>query len=260
MTGADRQFFRDWFNRYVSRYYGQNPAYDRNFKLKEDHSLRVCDNTFEIISGDEVETDSVYLAEVCALFHDIGRFEQLRKFGTFNDKLSVNHAHLGSEILESEAILLRLSEPERDIIIRAVRDHNLQNLPGDYDNPEVFFQCRLLRDADKLDILNVLSRHYTSFLSGSDSVLDLNLPDEAVFSPGVIEDIFNSKSVDFRKLRTLNDFKLAQLSWVFDLNFPRSLQLLKERAYLTAIISTLPENSVTAGVFNHINNYLQSTD
>lgn len=33
------------------------------------------------------------------MLHDIGRFEQIRCFGTFNDGMSVDHAELGADIL-----------------------------------------------------------------------------------------------------------------------------------------------------------------
>ena len=40
------------------------------------------------------------IAEAVALLHDVGRFEQYKRYGTFNDRKSVNHAALGVEIMK----------------------------------------------------------------------------------------------------------------------------------------------------------------
>ncbi len=42
-------------------------------------------------------------------------------------------------------------------------------------------------------------------------------------------------------LRTLNDFKLLQLSWLYDMNFPVSLQMVHERRYVDKIVNVLPD-------------------
>ena len=39
------------------------------------------------------------VAWLLGMLHDIGRFEQIRCFGTFNDGMSVDHAELGADIL-----------------------------------------------------------------------------------------------------------------------------------------------------------------
>jgi hypothetical protein len=36
-------------------------------------------------------------------------------------------------------------------------------------------------------------------------------------------------------IKTLNDLKLLQMGWAYDLNFPRSFRLLSERRYLETI-------------------------
>ena len=36
------------------------------------------------------------LAYLCAVYHDIGRFEQLKRYNTFSDAESFNHALLSS--------------------------------------------------------------------------------------------------------------------------------------------------------------------
>ena len=58
--------------------------------------------------------------------------------------------------------------------------------------------------------------------------------------------------VNLSMLKTLNDFKLLQLSWVFDLNFTASFRQLQERDYIGGIAATLPRSdridSLVAGL------------
>jgi hypothetical protein len=49
--------------------------------------------------------------------------------------------------------------------------------------------------------------------------------------------------INLAMLRTLNDFKLLQLSWVFDLNFPESFRLVRELRYLERLVALLPEET-----------------
>ena len=43
------------------------------------------------------------------LLHDIGRFEQVRRYGTFVDSVSVDHAALGADLLFREGLLDRFA-------------------------------------------------------------------------------------------------------------------------------------------------------
>jgi hypothetical protein len=44
-------------------------------------------------------------------------------------------------------------------------------------------------------------------------------------------------------LETADDFKLLQLSWVFDLNFRESFAILAERDYIETLATLLPHQS-----------------
>jgi len=58
-------------------------------------------------------------------------------------------------------------------------------------------------------------------------------------------------------LRTLNDFKLLQMGWIFDVNFPRTFQLVRERAYLKIIMDTLPTSAKVSEIFSKVQSYLE---
>ena len=45
-------------------------------------------------------------------------------------------------------------------------------------------------------------------------------------------------------MKSLNDFKLLQLSWVFDLHFSETLRQAKKRGDLFAIARSLPDDPI----------------
>jgi hypothetical protein len=61
------------------------------------------------------------------------------------------------------------------------------------------------------------------------------------YSEEILSCIHRKQMVSLSKVKTLNDFKLMQLSWIFDLNFKTSFRLLLERNYIDRIISQLPQ-------------------
>ena len=56
------------------------------------------------------------LALLCALFHDIGRFEQLKQYDTFLDHKSVDHASLSCRVLRENHVLDRLPETDTEAV------------------------------------------------------------------------------------------------------------------------------------------------
>jgi len=98
---------------------------------------------------------------------------------------------------------------------------------------ETIFFLRLVRDADKLDIWRVFAEYYDKDDAERESAADL------VFL--MLQDIPMPLSRACRKeacnpsaLKTLNDFRIMQLTWVYDLNFRFRSGLLQNRATLSA--------------------------
>jgi hypothetical protein len=46
--------------------------------------------------------------------------------------------------------------------------------------------------------------------------------------------------ISMEQLRTRNDFKLLQMAWIYDVNFPPTFRMIAERGYLETIRNTLP--------------------
>jgi len=230
---------RSWFNAYTRSFLTGDPNKDSAHQLKIDHTGRVCKNIRLLAASIDLPEDQMRIAEVVALFHDLGRFEQYKRYGTFNDRKSVNHAALGVAIMEKTGVLKDLDEDERKRIIDAVRFHNAPALPSGKPPEELIF-LRLIRDADKLDIWRVFADFYR-YDNKPETAIVQHLPDQRSWTPSIIEAIVNRRMARFSHMETLNDFKLLQLSWVFDLNFPETYLLAKQRGDLAVIAGTLPD-------------------
>ena len=230
---------QSWFNAYTKSFLTGDPQKDSAHRLKIDHTARVCKNIRLLAASIDLPEDQVRIAEAVALLHDLGRFEQFKQYGTFNDRKSVNHAALGVEIMEKTGVLAALSDDERKWIVDAVRFHNAPALPSGMPHRELLF-LRLIRDADKLDIWRVFADFYR-YDNQPERAIVQHLPDRPSWTGSIIEDILNRRMARFSNMKTLNDFKLLQLSWVFDLNFPKTFVLARQRGDLSVIAGTLPD-------------------
>jgi hypothetical protein len=180
------------------------------------------------------------LAEATGLFHDIGRFPQYARYKTFRDSISVNHGKLGAEILGEKGFLGGIDAKESGTIVNAVKFHNAFAAPL-LDNAEDFFFLRLVRDADKLDIWRIFLKFFKEGKNGNASEIALGLPDTPGYSEKALACIHERKAISHGLLMNMNDLKLLQLSWVFDLNFRPSFELVKENDYLEKLFALLPQ-------------------
>ena len=234
-----------WFEQYVKEFSSTDPDAQENIDLKKEHTYRVRATIQDIGKSIDLSEEDICLAEACALLHDIGRFEQHKKYGTFLDSKSENHGALGVRILRKYKVLKNFTLATQKIIIRSVGCHNLSFIPEKNNNEWILF-LKLLRDADKIDILYVVTEYYKNSVNRRNKVLELDLPDSDIISDAVYERISKGHIALLKDLRTLNDFKLYQMGWVYDLNFSRSLEIIKERRYLEMIRNSLPKSSQKA--------------
>jgi HD superfamily phosphohydrolase len=240
MTQGDLTFFKKWFSDYCGSFYSSNIEDQRNISLKEEHTSHVCMNMVGITQGLSLTENQRMLAETVALFHDIGRFPQYVKYKTFRDSISVNHGMLGAQTLIEEKILQKLPVHEQEVIIQAVKFHNAFSIPKK-EREDIIFFIKLIRDADKLDIWRVLIEYYEAPDEYKASAVGLGLPEVPEYSENLLSSIYKKEIISLAKIKTLNDFKLLQLSWIFDLNFKPSFKLLSERGYIEKISANLPQ-------------------
>jgi putative nucleotidyltransferase with HDIG domain len=230
--------------------------------LKRDHTLRVCREIIGIGEALGLSEPDLLLAQVIALLHDIGRFEQFKRYNTFLDAASANHAALGVEVIKAQHLLDPLPPEEQRLIIDAVRFHNAADLPGDRDRRTLFFMG-LIRDADKLDIWQVVIDHYLNHGKDTDKFIELGFEDRGGYTPEAFQALFQRQFVRSAAVKQLNDFKLMQISWVFDLNFTPTIARVKSRQYIEKIASTMPQcpdlTTALGHVFDHMDTHTHDT-
>lgn len=203
--------------------------YDRSngkIELKIVHTLAVADVMDRLTEALQLDGRQCFLAHICAVFHDIGRFEQVRKYDTFLDHLSVDHAELGCEVLKQEKLLKELSETEQRMVLTAIRNHNRFRIEEGLDE-ETLLLCRLIRDADKCDIFRVFACE--------DMVDTMGETEEQVAQETITDAVYNSifehQCVKKEVRRTGLDKWVSFLAFFFDLYFKESMELLAENRY-----------------------------
>jgi len=218
------------FRAYFESFTGLTEQQEKNFSIKFDHSLRVASNCNTIAQKMEWTEEERGLACMAGIFHDVGRFKQLLEYNTFNDAKSVDHAELALQEIEQQGFLADLDEEQQVPVLEAIRYHNKRELPRGLSE-NVLRYAQLLRDADKLDILKVISDYYSN--SRATPILGGNLVSK--------ENVANQM-----------DIKIMQLSWVFDVNYKYSFQLLMEKRFLEKIYASLPKNDTVIQIYRRV--------
>ena len=259
MTLKDLKHLKAWFADYVAGFYTDDADNNRTVSLKEKHTKRVCENIIILGNTLGLSDQEMILAETMGLFHDIGRFKQYAIYGTFDDMASENHAGLGLLEMATHNVLAVCSRDEKRWIEKAIAYHNAATIPEDEDEKTLFY-IRLLRDADKLDIWKVLTDYYKERDKQPNSVLEIGLPDDPACSPQIVAAIRERRFARIEDLKSLNDFKLLQISWVFDLNFTHSFRAVKTCEYIEQIEATLPHSKeiieAMKQAHDHVNSHL----
>ena len=227
------------FREYCSRYDTNNVM----IRLKVDHTFRVAGLAERI--GASAGADSSF-SWFLGLLHDIGRFEQFRRFGTFVDQRSADHAELGADILFKDGVIDSLPTEElndtvpdwRRIAETAVRLHNKYELPGDMDNGTKDY-CNILRDADKSDIFRVIMTE-PPYLGRNQRILS-GSADKSMPAAGaeVMSFVMEHRCVAKELVKTDFEGLICQSCMAFELVFPLSREIVSEQGYLHELL-TLP--------------------
>lgn len=247
--------YRAWFSRFVQEHAAGNEQDQRNIRMKDEHTHRACDNALRIAAELGLDARNTALAGAIALFHDVGRFPQYLRYRTFQDSVSVNHAVLGAKILLERNVLRDLPKQECSLIIRTVTLHNVFTLPGSLD-PETLLHAQIVRDADKLDIWRVFIRYFLQDPADRPSAAALSLPDTPAYSSDVLTSLERREMVRLASLRSLNDFKLLQLAWIYDLNFAPSLRMVLERNVIDQLSATVPQTREVSRALDAVRQYV----
>lgn len=249
---------KNWFLKYAESFYKGDAEFDNNIKLKIDHTFRVISVIKDICEYEELSDKDKNLAETIALLHDVGRFEQLKRYNTFADVLSTDHAELGLDVCENYKLLEKYGELDSCLIEYAIKYHNKLMLPFSASPLEKMF-ATLIRDADKVDIFKTLINHFSNWDGEKSSVVTFGLTIDKKLTPEAVQKILNGQIVEHKDMRTAYDFALMLIGWLNDLNYERSLQLIIERGYLESLLKILPEGDEKDKIVNWVNLQLQTS-
>lgn len=256
VTESHLENLKQWFSGYVKLFYSTDPVVQQAIELKEKHSLSVCNEILNISKKLILSDNNLRIAETMALFHDIGRFEQFTCYKTFVDKKSENHGELGVKVLQREKTLADLNEDTQILILKAISYHNRLSVPED-ESPACIYFSKLLRDADKLDIFNLVSTYYYSGNSERSAAIELDLPDTPTVSDEVMMGLHDGRIIGMQHLKSLNDFKLLQMAWIYDINYQPTFQMVHERGYIKKIRDTLPASKKIDQIYYRLLHHLK---
>ena len=214
------------YDSYVDSYRDSDGRLPPMMQLKRIHTAFVVANAKAIADGEGFSPEKREAALSAALLHDTGRYEQLRRYDTFKDSDSVDHAVLSHEIVKGKGWV---SSPA---ILNAILYHNRRELPADMDELTEI-AAHTVRDADKLDIFRVLEDQVAHTDWRKESKAFWNLAVSAPPNPVVADCIERRSPVDYRHIRSLSDFVLIQVGWMISgLHFATSRRICNERGHL----------------------------
>jgi len=115
--------------------------------------------------------------------------------------------------------------------------------------------CKLIRDADKLDIFRVIIEYEKERQNNPNPAMDY-LPFEPGYNKELLKDILLGRNIDNNSLKNYNDRKLYELSWILDLNFHFSFNYIKEKKVLETLINCLPKNEEIISIYKYLEQYI----
>lgn len=232
-------------------YYLSYPHTEMN-DLKWAHTGRVAADAARILAGEKLPERLARLGMLAAWLHDTGRFEQFRRFGTFSDRISVNHALMSCAEVLRMGWLDGLPAADRNLVLRAIECHNMKEIPPGLPEDEQL-AAHLVRDADKLDICTLLDQALKreGYLE-SHPELYWGLPFAGAPSAAVTDAILAGREVDYADIGSVADFVLIQVGWCAGgFHFATSRRLTAERDTVGTrerfLLKTVPEAASVIG-------------
>ena len=202
--------FKKIFDEYVSKF-----EQTSKIKLKYEHTLRVADNCYNIASSLDLSDEDKKIAYLIGLCHDLGRFKQLALTDSFSDnKTNMNHAELSVNILFKESLINKFIDTMDydELIKNAILSHNQDKIDKNLGERSKLF-ASILRDADKLDILNIITFENKENIFWFDEYHALEINDK------VLNDHLNGKLVDYKDINTNFDLAIAYYNYALDINY-----------------------------------------
>ena len=217
----------DEFLKYVDNF----DLNEKPIKMKKDHSFRVMDISNRIAVDLNLEKEKIELATLIGLLHDIARFEQFKQFKTFSDLKSFDHGDYGVQLLEKDNMIRKYIDTDKydNILKKAIKNHNKFTIEDGLVEEEELF-CKIVRDADKLDIFYEAA---TMFWEN-----DIEKIENGRIRPEIKEQFIEGKLINKKDISMKDGAeKIIQvLAFIYDINFATSFKIIYESKYIDIII------------------------
>ena len=208
----------NYFDEYVFNYDMSDP--DINYKYH--HSYRVM-NVMELLATKlNMSKKDIYLAKVIGLLHDIGRFEQDKLYNSFKDG-KFDHGNYGLTVLKETNFLnkINIDKSDYEVVYKAIDNHNQFKINDGLTERELLF-AKLIRDADKLDILYAL---------GNQNIKEVLKQDDEEISQKISKDFFKNNQGNVKDIKSKNDGLIINFGYIYDINFKETYQIIYENKY-----------------------------
>lgn len=222
---VDVELAKKRFLKYTEKFDLKN----ENIERKQQHSLRVMQISKEIAKKMKLEKEKIKLAALIGLLHDIARFEQYTIYGTFRDFDSIDHGDYGVQILEKDIRKYINVDEYDEIIKKSVKNHNKYKIEEGLDIEEELF-AKIVRDADKIDIIY---EAVDTFWKKEKDVLEI---EHGKLSEKMLEDFYSYMVSNSLNSASRADQILRFASFIFDINFKCSFEMLKENDNISKMI------------------------
>lgn len=223
---------KQYFKEYISNYDINNPK----INLKVIHIYNVAENARKIANILGLSKEEQDLAELIGLLHDIGRFEQIRLYNTFSDKMSIDHGQKSVEVLFGDNYIRKFVQDNSNdpIIYKAINNHNKLEIEKGLSEKEML-HCKIIRDADNLDIYRgLLEQKIEDFgFFGSKDI------SKEILSEDFFQEFKKEKVLNYGETKTDMDVMVAIIAHIYALNFKETLKIIKEKEYINKFIKRL---------------------
>ena len=225
----DLEKVKNKYREYLNSYDIDNPK----IALKISHVYRTAEKAKKIAKELRLSEEDIKLAEIIGLFHDIGRFEQLKQYNTYNDKESLNHGEYGAKILFEDKLIEKFIEDRQydRIIYLAVINHNRDNIEDGLNDRELL-HCKIIRDADKWDIF------YVEATESNEAIWGVQNPifDKEII-PEIMDGYMKTGRVNYSRVKLKEDVFIIELAHVFDVYFDYTLENIVKEKHIETIFN-----------------------
>ena len=236
-----------WFQGYAGEQRALETGDASPIDLKLRHTLEVLATARAITAENAPAPELARACLLAALYHDVARFEQYRRYRTFRDRESCNHGLMGVKILKREGRLDGERPALRRRVLAAVGLHNRFALPPALPE-DMALVTHVVRDADKLDILRVMHENLCGPKPYHPTVV-LGLPDDrALVSDTVLRAAREGRVASYSDLTSVNDLRVLLGTWLFDMHFPASRRQFAAAGHARRLVEGLPDDAAYGGI------------